>query len=138
MAVINEPLITYFTSPGALSRRYEARHRDNLELLRRVERGVYRKDPALMKRGAQRAAALEYDLGLICLRTGRIAEGQAHLRRAAAAGPAARRMLATVGGHMPPWAWPALRRARWLRSAVQETREVAVPIDDDVTARRTL
>jgi len=138
MAVINERLITYFTSPGALSRRYEARHRDNLELMRRVERGVYRPDPALMKRGAERAAALEYDLGLICLRTGRTVEGQAHLRRAAVAGPAARRVLATVGGHLPGWALPALRRARWLRGAVQESREAAATIDDDPAVRRAL
>ena len=138
MAVINERLITYLTSPGALSRRYEARHRDNLELMRRVERGVYRPDPALMKRGAERAAALEYDLGLICLRTGRTVEGQAHLRRAAAAGPAARRVLATVGGHLPGWAMPALRRARWLRGAVHESREAAAPIEDDPAVRRAL
>jgi glycosyltransferase involved in cell wall biosynthesis len=136
MAVMNERLITYFTSPGALSRRYEARHRDNLAIMRKLERGEYRKDPQLMRRGAERAAALEYDLGLICLRTGRIEEGRAHLRRAAAAGPATRRLLAAAAGHAPGWVFPALRRAHFLKGPVQESRASKAYIDDDPVERR--
>lgn len=122
-AVLPDRLITYFWSPNALSRRYEARHRDNLELMRRVERGLLRPEPALRRRAAQRVANLEYDLGLVCLRTGRAAEARAHLWRASRDGPLRRRAISVAGAVLPAWAFRPLSRLAWLKSTVHESRE---------------
>ncbi len=60
--ILAEPLIHYWSSPGQLSRRLEARDRDDLELMRRVAAGYYRRDRALQERGAVRACALAFEL----------------------------------------------------------------------------
>lgn len=118
-AVMAEPLTTYFSSPNALSRRYEARHRDDLELMRQVERGFYRRDPVLQRRGAERAAALEYRLGLRCIQSGRVHEGRERLRRASLDGPVPRRLMALAGSFLPDWAVEPLRRSAWLKRSTR-------------------
>jgi glycosyltransferase involved in cell wall biosynthesis len=117
-AVMAEPLISYFTSPNALSRNYEARHRDDLDLMRAAERGEHRRDPSLQRRAGERAAALEYKIGVLCMRTGRDAEGRMRLRRAAARGSLPRRALARAGSFGPGWAARALKRSSWLKRRV--------------------
>ena len=79
--VVAEPLIHYWSSPGQLSRRYEARHRDDLELMRRVAAGVYRRDRVLQERGAAARAAIAFDLGLRAVKDARWSEeiGRAHV-----------------------------------------------------------
>ena len=135
MAVMPDRLITYFSSPNALSKRYEARHRDNLELMSRVERGELRADPALMRRGSRRAADLAYDLGVLCLRDGRAAEARPYLRRAMQEGPATRRILSAAGAMLPAWAFGPLSRLSWLRGRVHRSREVFGHIGSSDMAR---
>ena len=122
-AVLPDRLTTYFSSPNALSKRFVERYRDNLMLMRRVERGLLRPAPALMRRGAERAASIEFDLGLMCLRGGRTAEARAHLRRSLACGPARRRLLGAAGAVLPTWALRRLSRAGWAKGTVHESRE---------------
>ncbi len=118
-AVIAEPLTTYFSSPNALSRRYEARHRDDLAIMRRAQLGFYRRDPVTQRRAAERAAALEYRLGIRCLQSGRVSEGRERLRRAALEGPVGRRLVALAGSFLPDWAVEPLRGVAWLKTSTR-------------------
>src|SRR5262249_54384793 len=61
-------LVSYFSSPGALSRNLEMRDRDDIRVMRRVA-GEGRSD--LRGRAAERAASLEFNLALKLLRAGR-------------------------------------------------------------------
>ncbi len=117
-----DPLIQYFTSPGALSRNFDARHRDDLALMRRLERGDFRRDPLLQRRAAERAAALEYKIGLNCLRQGQGHDGRAHMRRAMMHGSTRQRLLAIGGSFVPDWAIRGLRRVSWLKRGVAPAR----------------
>lgn len=130
-AIMAERLTTYYSSPGAMSRNIEARYRDDLALLRRIESGELGQRPDVKARASERAAALEYDLGLICLRSGRIAEGRERLRRTIGHGPLKRRALAAAGQLAPQWAFAALMRSRWLKGTVQGSREPATTIEAD-------
>lgn len=117
-AVIGEPLILYWSSPGQLSRRIEERYRDDLVLMQRVAGGSLRRDPALQRLGAARAAALEFSLATLCLRGGRATEARRHFGRARGHGPWTRRVVATGAGLLPAPAlallgrWSARRRER--------------------------
>ena len=124
-AVMAERLVHYWTHPGALSRRFEGRYRDDLALLARIERGELRHDPAVRALARGRRASHAYDLGMLCLRTGRGAEGRALLRRALDAGPLARRAAALAGVLTPDALLPRLRRLPWLRRALTASREPA-------------
>lgn len=121
-AVMADRLIDYFSSPGALSRNFEARYRDNLMLMRRVQDGSLGRRRMIQRRAAERAAAIEFDLGLLNFRSGRLAEARRHLRRAARGGPFSRRMLSAAGSMLPLWAVPPLKRAVWLKTRVQANR----------------
>lgn len=109
-AVIGEPLVMYWSSPGQLSRRIEERYRDDLLLMQRVASGALRDDPALKARGATRAAELEFSLALRCLRSGRSAEARARFGRAGSHGSWSRRGLARTLAALPDWALAALGR----------------------------
>src|SRR5262249_25071733 len=130
-AVMAEPLIGYFTSPNALSRHYEGRHRDDLDVMRAAERGEHRLDPSLQRRAAERAAALEYKIGVLCMRTGRDAEGRMRLRRAAAHGSLPRRALALAGSFVPGWAARALKSSSWLKRQVGDADEAPARVRFD-------
>jgi len=117
-AVLADPLIHYFTSPHALSRNYEGRDRDDLELMRRMECGEFRCDAVLQRRAGERAAALEYRLGVRAIKNGRIDEGRRRLRNASLDGPVGRRLVALAGSFVPAWAVGGLRRATWLKPTV--------------------
>lgn len=130
-AIMPDRLTTYFSSPGAMSRNIEARYRDDLSLLRRIESGDLGNRPDMKGRASKRAAATEFDLGLICLRSGRSAEGRERLKRALGFGPLRRRALAMAGMLAPEWAFASLMRSPWLKGAVQASREPAERIPDE-------
>jgi glycosyltransferase involved in cell wall biosynthesis len=135
--VLAESLVHYWTHPGALSKNYEQRYRDDLMLLRRVAAGALRREPAVLALARERIASHCYDLGLRCLRTGRGAEGRALLREAAGSGPWARRALAALGAWLPDGAVGALKRVGGggLRGMVQASREAAAPVREDEAGR---
>lgn len=110
-AVLAEPLILYWSSPGQLSRRIEERYRDDLVLMERVASGTLRRDPELQRRGAERAAEIEFRLALMCLKSGREPEARTRFGRAAASGPWRQRLVAAAGGVLPLAALATL--ARW-------------------------
>jgi len=124
-AVMADRLVTYFSSPGQLSRRIEERYRDDLGLLRRIERGDLGRRPALQRVASERAAALEFDLAIACLRSARTREARVRLRRAAARGPFRRRLLAMCGATLPSAALSRLMRSGWLKEVVQGARHRA-------------
>lgn len=128
-AMIGEPLVTYWSGPGQLSRRIEERYRDDLGLMERVARGELRDDPALRRVGVVRAAALEYDLAIRCLRTGRAAEARERLGRARRAGPWRRRLLAAAGAALPAGALRALAGSSLLKGAAGRVRRPASRVD---------
>lgn len=135
--IMPDRLVTYFTSPGALSRNYEARHRDNLMLMRRIQGGALGRRRVVQRRAAERAAAMEFDLGLLSFRAGRLAEARSHLRHAAARGPLSRRILSAAGAVLPLWAVPPLKKAVWLKAKLQATRERSDLIVDHGRLRGT-
>lgn len=118
-----ELLTHYWTHPGALSKNFERRYRDDLMLLRRAAAGELRDDPAVRALASRRRASHAYDLGLVCLRSGRVEEGRAFMREAMQDGPWARRALAWAGARLPAGWLPALKRTRGLRSIVTRSRE---------------
>ncbi len=124
-----ELLVHYWTHPGALSKNFEGRHRDDLRLMERAASGMLRDDRAVVAAARLRVAALQYHLGQRCLRTGRGAEGRALLRASAARGPALRRVLAGLGSCLPDPALPWLKRVGVLRSLVTRARGIQRPID---------
>lgn len=118
-----ERLVQYYSSPHQMSRRIEERHRDDLRLMRRAARGEYRPDRRLQAVAARRAAALEFDLGVTCLRSGRKREGRVRLMRAATSpGPLRRRGLAALGALAPSWALPRLMHSEWVKGTVRRAR----------------
>ncbi|OGF24944.1 MAG: hypothetical protein A2V63_05450 [Candidatus Eisenbacteria bacterium RBG_19FT_COMBO_70_11] len=124
-AILAERLVRYLASEGQLSRRLEARHLEDLRIMRRVAQGRVAPGAATRATGAERAAALEFDLGVRCLRTGRIREGRLRLWRAAPYGPWPRRALATAGALAPRWSLAWLMRSPWLKHTVQRHRRHA-------------
>jgi len=121
--VLADRLIRYYSSPNQLSRRIEERNRDDLRLMRTVARGDLRRDRTLQRTAAARAAALEFDLGVTCLRSGRVREGRVRLMRVAAErGPMRRRGLALLGAMVPQWTLGRLIRSPWLKTTVHRSR----------------
>lgn len=128
-AMLAEPLIDYWTGPGTLSRQFEARHLDNLFLMKRIAEGGLPVPPAIRRRAAIRAAALEFDLAIYCLRSGRIAEGRDRLRNAASRGSFGRRMLALGGSVLPLWVIGRLMTSSWVKSIVADVRLRSARLD---------
>jgi hypothetical protein len=127
--VLPERLVTYWTQPGTLSGNIEGRHRDDLGILERIAHGELRADPAVRRTAAERAAAKAFQIGVLCLRTGRSEEGRALLRRAAGAGPLSLRSLAVAGSVLPDLAIPLLMRLQFARSLVMGVRDGAEDLD---------
>jgi hypothetical protein len=122
-AVLPEPLIDYWSSPGQLSRRIEERDRDDLRLMESIARGELRRDGRLRRAASRRVAALQFDLGVTCLRSGRVREGQLRLWRAATGrGPVRRRALALLGALAPRWSLRRLMRSEWLKDTVRSVK----------------
>ena len=121
--VLADRLVRYFAGPHQISRRIEERNRDDLRLMRVVARGELRRDRGLQRVAAARAAALEFDLGVTCLRSGRLREGRVRLMRCAAEpGPMRRRGLALLGAMVPQWTLGRLMRSPWLKTTVSRSR----------------
>jgi glycosyltransferase involved in cell wall biosynthesis len=116
--VMTERLIDYFTGPATLSRNYEGRFRDDLELMRRVAGGGYGAERDLRRLAAGRAAEFEFRLAVHNLRAGRIAEARSRLVRAARGGPWRRRVLAAGGAILPARALGWMMRSRWAKDLV--------------------
>ncbi len=132
-AVMPQSLVAYWTHPGALSKRYEGRYRDDLMLMQQIAAGELRGEPELLSAAAARVASLAFDLGLMCLRSGRSGEGRAFMRLAAAGGPAPRRTMAVLGSHVPNGLVPLLQRLGWLKGIItglrRKTGRISVPKD---------
>jgi hypothetical protein len=126
--MLAEPLIHYWSSPGQLSRRYEARDRDDFALMRRVAGGALRRDPALQRRASERVAALAFDLAIAALRAGRVSETRELLAVARSRGPFRRRALAWGGSLVPAAALGSLMRSTLLKRAVGGARAASGPI----------
>lgn len=124
-ALMTDHLVHYWFHAAALSRNFEARHRDNLVLMEQVAAGKLRSEPELRAQGAERAAGLAFDIGLAAIRAGKHAEGRAFLARARAAGPLKRRLLATFGSALPAGLIAPLTRLGWLKGAVLRARPTA-------------
>lgn len=127
-ALLPDRLIRYYSSPGQLSRRIEERYRDDLKLMRRTADGTLRRDASLQRIAAARAASLEFDIGVMCLRSGRMKEGRVRLMRAAGApGPLGRRAMALGGALVPGWTLRRLMRSTWVKGTVKGAREGTPP-----------
>ena len=124
-AVLPQPLVSYWTHPGALSKRFEPRYRDDLMLMQRIERGELRGEPELRAAAKRRVASHAFDLGLMCLRSGRAAEGRHFMRLALTGGPLARRAFALVGSIVPNGLVPVLQRMGFLKGAITRVRRRA-------------
>jgi O-antigen/teichoic acid export membrane protein len=125
--VLAERLVTYWSSPSQLSRRLEERYRDDLRLMQMVARGQLRRAAAVQRVAARRVSAYEFELGVTCLRSGRVREGRVRLARAArGAGPAGRRLLAACGAVAPHWSLPRLMHSGWIKEAVRGSRHPRV------------
>lgn len=135
-ALLADRLTHYWFSSGALSRNIEARYRDDLALLRKVESGEIPAAPHQRRRAAERAAATEFDLAVILMRTDRFAEARERLARAAAHGPLRRRVIAAAGRMLPDWAVSRLMRSSWLKGTVQQSREPISRIPNSGEGRR--
>jgi glycosyltransferase involved in cell wall biosynthesis len=121
-AVTTDKLIHYWYHTGSLSRRLEARHRDDLAIMERIARGEFREDAGSRRMGKERAAGLAFDLGLLCLRDGRVPEAREMFARAAVAGTLSRRLFATAGRIVPAPLVPAVLGMRWLKGPVAGSR----------------
>jgi hypothetical protein len=121
-AMLAERLIGYFTHPGQMSRNFENRHLDDLGVMRRVAAGAMGRRPAEQRVAAARAAALEFDLAIACIRSGRRREGRERMWRAAGAGPPRRRAIALAAALAPAWLHPRLMRAGGLKRLVGGAR----------------
>ncbi len=121
-AILAEPLIYYFSHPGSLSRNLEPRYRDDLTVMRRAAKGRYGRRPRVQSIAAERAAALELDLGITCFRSGRWPEGRGHMARAAMAGPLRRRLVAAASAVLPGYAVPRLMRSAWAKDVLRRNR----------------
>lgn len=121
-AVMTDRLIHYWYHEGSLSRRFELRHRDNLAIMERIARGELRDDPAIRRLGRERAAALAFDIALLCLHDGRTEEARGFFGRATGEGPLSRRVFAAAGRVLPPGVLPAVRKLGWLKGLVAGSR----------------
>jgi len=134
-ALLADRLVHYWSSEGSLSRRLEARHLDDLAIMERVAAGELRDDPTMRRMGHERAAAIAFDLALLCLRDGRSAEMRRLFRRARVAGPSSRRAFATAGSLLPGGLARAARGWSWLKGPVASTREVKRAVGREDGAR---
>ncbi len=123
--LLEERVVGYFTHPGQLSRRHEARFLEDLAIMRRVAAGVMGRSAGERRLAGGRAAALEFDLAVGCFRSGRPREGRVRMRRAAVAGPLARRVLALGAATAPGPLLPRLMRSTWLKRTVQSVKRRA-------------
>ena len=120
-----EPLVDYFSGPGTLSRSYEPRFRDDLALMRRVEKSGLGRGVGLQRVAAERAAALEFDIAILCVRAGRLREARARLRRVLRMGPWDRRLVALGGVALPAAVVGRLMRSGLMKGVVKRARRVA-------------
>lgn len=127
-ALMADRLISYYSSPGALSRNFEARYRDNVDLMRRIAGGQLGTRRAIQRRAAERASSLAFDLSVICMSKGRAGEAKPYLRMAMQRGPWSRRIVAAGAFIMPGWGIDALGRLGFMKSQVTRVRESDAPM----------
>jgi len=118
-AVIDEPLIHYFRTPGSLSTSRLPKLESNIALLERIASGVPRADAMAQRRAASALTEFYWSLGLWRLREGDTARARQAFRRAAGhPGPARLRALSLVAAARPArWAL-GLRGQAWARASV--------------------
>lgn len=123
--LLAESLVDYYSGPGTLSRNYEPRFRDDLAIMRGVEKSGLGHGAGLRRVAAERAAALEFDLAILGVRAGRLREARARLRRVLRQGPWERRLLALGGVLLPAGAVGRLVQSAWMKRVVRRARRVA-------------
>lgn len=127
--ILAEPLIRYWASPGQMSRKVEARFRDDLALMERLASGALRDDPAIRRIGEARAAALAFEIALLNLKSGGTGDVRKCFARAAGSGPPGRRLLSALGAAIPTPMMTALVGASWLRGMVSAARRPVWRVD---------
>ena len=120
-----ELLVDYYSGPGTLSRNYEPRFRDDLAIMRRVEESGLGRGVGLRRVAAGRAAAIEFDLAILCVRTGRLDEARTRLRLVMRKGPWNRRLVALGGVVLPAAVVGRLVRSGAMKRVVKRARRVA-------------
>jgi hypothetical protein len=122
-AVLAQPLVTYWSGPAQLSRRFEERYRDDLRLMEKVARGELRRDRTLQRVAARKVSTFEFELAVTCARSGRMREARVRLGRVARlGGPLSRRVLALCGALAPRLTMPHLMRSVWVKDAGRRSR----------------
>ncbi|MFN8589298.1 MAG: glycosyltransferase family 2 protein [Candidatus Eisenbacteria bacterium] len=116
--VQNEKLVHYWLHAGALSRNFDARHRDDWKLMVRIATGELRAEPELRRAAADRAAGLAFKVAITALKNGQQADTQRWLRRATRGGPWSRRLLAFACGFVPGGWFGPIARLPWVKRAV--------------------
>jgi glycosyltransferase involved in cell wall biosynthesis len=127
-AVMAESVVDYHAGTGTLSRDLEARYRDDLTVMRRVAREGLGRGREVRRVAAERAAALEFELALLAVRSGRAREARRRLWRVARRGPWRRRLVALGGALLPVRAVGPLTRSGMLKRVVQRGRRAAGPL----------
>lgn len=120
--VMAEKLVHYWLHAGALSRNFDARHRDDWELMVRIARGDLRAEPELRRAAGLRASGLAFKVAVTALRAGHLEDGRTWLRRAARGAPLGRRLLATAGSLVPPAVLGPLSKLPFVKQAVLGAR----------------
>jgi glycosyltransferase involved in cell wall biosynthesis len=123
-----EPLVDYYSGPGTLSRDLEGRYRDDLVLMRRAEQDGLGHGAAIRRAATERAAALEFDLAIRCVRADRLGEARTRLRRALRSGPWNRRLVALAGVLLPAALVDRVVRYGVMKRVVQRARRAAVTL----------
>jgi hypothetical protein len=93
--------------------------------MRRVEKSGLGRGVGLQRVAAERAAALEFDIAILCVRAGRLREARARLRRVLRMGPWDRRLVALGGVALPAAVVGRLMRSGLMKGVVKRARRVA-------------
>lgn len=118
-ALIAEPLIHYFRTPGSLSTSRLPKLESNIALLERIASGVPRKDAVAQRRAASALTEFYWSLGLWQLRAGDAARARHAFRNAARRpGPARMRALSLAASLLPARMALGLRMQGWARASV--------------------
>ncbi len=122
-AVMPDKLVKYWWHPNQLSRRVDARYRDDLMLMERVAAGALRQEPEVIALARRRVASHRYDLGLWALRAGKGGEARRLLLGSLGAGPLMRRASALAAALLPQWLVPVITRLPGAKRTAQGARE---------------
>lgn len=136
-AVVAEPLIHYFRTPGSLSTSRLPRLESNIALLERVAAGVPREDIHAQRRAASALTEFYWSLGLWRLREGEVERARDAFRRAAGRpGPVRMRVLSLAASILPARVALGLRGQPWARASVigSQSSPGRIPLADGEAA----